>query len=142
MQRSTALDSRMGTVYGIYPCGSALVMGKIDGETFLGRLLIFFFGETGEGKRNSRSRNAETMRRCFGGRYEFRTALCLCIYYIFRSGFFRCNMSSGHREGGPRSLIALCRHVCCSTSTALRPSPRIEDGEGAAAPRSTTDSTE
>jgi hypothetical protein len=33
----------MGTAYGIYPCDSALVMGKIDGEMFLGRLLIFFF---------------------------------------------------------------------------------------------------
>jgi hypothetical protein len=36
------------------------------------------------------------------------------IYYILRSGFFRCNMSSGHRE----------------------------DGEGVVAPLSATDSTE
>ena len=34
--------------------------GKIDGETFLGRLLIFFFGGAEEGKRNSRARNTET----------------------------------------------------------------------------------
>jgi hypothetical protein len=40
----------MGTAYRIYPCGSALVMGKIDGETFLGRLLIFFFGGAGGGE--------------------------------------------------------------------------------------------
>jgi hypothetical protein len=82
----------MGTAYGIYSCGSALVMGKIDGElvmgkidgeTFLGRLLIFFFWGAGEGKRNSRARNAETMRRCFSGRYEFRTVLCVCyILYV------------------------------------------------------------
>jgi hypothetical protein len=26
-------------------------MGRIDGETFLGRLLIFFFGGEGKGKR-------------------------------------------------------------------------------------------
>jgi hypothetical protein len=78
----------MGTTYGIYPCDSALLMGKIDGETFLGRLLIFFFGGTGEGKRNSRSRNAETMRRCFAGRCEFRTALCVCIYYMLGCGSF------------------------------------------------------
>ena len=32
----------MGTAYGIYPCGSALVMGKFDGETFFGELLIRF----------------------------------------------------------------------------------------------------
>ena len=33
-------------------------------------------------------------------------------------------MSSGHHKGGPRSSFALGRHVCCSTSTARRPSPR------------------
>jgi hypothetical protein len=132
----------MGTAYGIYPCGSALVMGKIDGETFLGRLLIFFFGGAGDGKRNSRARNAETMRRCFAGRCEFRTALCVCYILYVGQWKFRCNMSSGHREGGPRSSIALGRHVCCSTSTARRPSPHIEDGEGVVAPRSATDSTE
>ena len=78
----------MGTAYGIYPCGSALVMGKIDGEMFLGRLLIFFFGEAGKGKRNSRSRNTETMRRCFAGRCEFRTACVYVIYYMLGSGSF------------------------------------------------------
>jgi hypothetical protein len=46
------------------------------------------------------------------------------------------------RLGGSRSSIALGRHVCCSTSTARRPSPHIEDGEGVVAPRSVTDSTE
>ena len=64
------------------------------------------------------------------------------IYYLLRSGFFRCNMSSDHREGGPRSSITLDRHVRCSVSTTRRPSPHIEDGEGAVAPRSVTDSTE
>jgi hypothetical protein len=132
----------MGTAYGIYPYGSALVMGKIDGETFLGKLLIFFFGGAGEGKRNSRESNEETMRRCFAGRCEFQTALCVCYILYVGQWKFRCNMSSGHREGGSRSSIALVRHVCCSTSTARRPSPRIEDGEGVVAPRSTTDSTE
>ena len=82
----------MGTAYGIYPCGSALVMGKIDGETFLGRLLIFFFGGAGEGKRNSRARNAETMRRCFAGRCEFRTALCVCYILYVGQRRFHCSM--------------------------------------------------
>ena len=82
LQRSAALDPRMGTAYGIYPYGSALVMGKSDGETLLGRVLIFFFGGAGEGKRNSRARTAETMRRCFAGRCEFRTALSVCLYII------------------------------------------------------------
>jgi hypothetical protein len=67
---------------------------------------------------------------------------CLCyILYISQWGF-RCSMSSGHDEGGPRSSIALGRHMSCSTSTTRRPSPRIEDGEGVVDPRSTTDSTE
>ena len=29
----------MGTAYGIYSCGSALVMGRIDGETFFGEVV-------------------------------------------------------------------------------------------------------
>jgi hypothetical protein len=48
------------------------------------------------------------------GRREFQTSLCICyILYVEQWGF-RCNMSSGHREGGPRSSIALGRHVRCS----------------------------
>ncbi len=39
-----------GLAYGIYPWVSALVMGKFEGETFLGGLLIFFLGGWG-GKR-------------------------------------------------------------------------------------------
>jgi hypothetical protein len=45
-------------------------------------------------------------------------------------------MSSGHREDGPRSSIALGRHMRCSASTTRRPSPRIEDVEGVVVPRS------
>jgi hypothetical protein len=67
---------------------------------------------------------------------------CLCyILYITQWGFCY-SMSSGHREGGPRSSISLVRQVCCSTSTTRRPSPHIEDGEGAVSPRSVTNSTE
>jgi hypothetical protein len=40
----------MGTAYGIYPWGITLVMGKFDGETFLGRLLIFFSWGGGGGE--------------------------------------------------------------------------------------------
>ena len=52
------------------------------------------------------------------------------------------HMSSGHREGGPRTSIALGRHMRCSVSTTRRPSPRIEYGEGVVSPRSVTDSTD
>jgi hypothetical protein len=51
-------------------------------------------------------------------------------------------MSSVHREGGPRSSFDLDRTCATRTSITRRPSPHIEDGEGAAAPRSATDSTE
>ncbi len=43
-----------GIAYGIYPWGNARVMGKFDGETFLGGLLIFFLGGRG-GKRKRQS---------------------------------------------------------------------------------------
>ncbi len=39
-----------GLAYGIYPWVITLVMGKFDGETFLGGLLISFLGGRG-GKR-------------------------------------------------------------------------------------------
>jgi hypothetical protein len=44
-----------GIAYGIYPWGSALVMGKFDGETFLGGLLIFFLGG---GRESARAQSA------------------------------------------------------------------------------------
>ena len=50
MQGSTELDSRMGTVYGIYPWVNSLVMGILMGVV-LGRLWMGFLGGTGEGKR-------------------------------------------------------------------------------------------
>jgi hypothetical protein len=36
-----------GFAYGIYPWGSALVMGTFDGKTFFGWVVDFFLGETG-----------------------------------------------------------------------------------------------
>jgi hypothetical protein len=99
---------------------------------------MFFSGGDGGGEEELQGTTAETFSQDdASSKQPFYV-----IYYILRSGFFRWNMSSGHREGGPRSSIALGRHVWCSTSTARRPSPRIEDGEGVVAPRSVTDSTE
>ena len=54
MQRSTALDSRMGTVYGIYPWGSALVTTNWRGDVF-GEVVDFFL-RGGEGKRRSQGK--------------------------------------------------------------------------------------
>jgi hypothetical protein len=106
--RSVAPGSWMGTAYVIYPCSRALVMGRLMGRRFLGRLLIFFFWGTGEGKRNSSARNAETF---FTGRCEFRTDLCVCYILYVEQWKFHCSMSSGHHEGGPRSSITLVRQV-------------------------------
>jgi hypothetical protein len=54
LKGSTALDSRMGTAYGIYPW--VALMGKFDGETFLGRLWMFFLGGSGGGRGGDRDR--------------------------------------------------------------------------------------
>jgi hypothetical protein len=72
---------------------------------------------------------------------HFQTAPFCYILYVDQWGF-RYRMSSGHREGGPRSSIDLGRTCVVQSSTTRRPSPHIEDGEGTVAPRSVTDSTE
>ncbi len=84
-----------GLTYGIYPWGSALVMGKFDGATFLG-------GEEKASGHGQQGRSLDDAR--------FQTAPFCFILYIAQWKF-RCIMSSGHREGGPRSSIALGRHV-------------------------------
>jgi hypothetical protein len=126
-----------GLAYGIYPWVTTLVM-EIEGRRFWVERGCFFLGGVGEGKRNSRVR----LRRRFRRTTRVPNSPVYVIYYIFRSGGFRCSMSSGHHEGGPRSSIDLDRHMHCSVSTTRRPSPHIEDGEGVVALRSATDSTE
>ena len=128
----------MGTAYGIYPCGSALVMGKIDGETFLGRLLIFFFGGAGEEKRNSRARNAETFSQ------DDASSEQPCVYMLYIicwAGEVSLLHASGHRAKCPRPRRPGQRTCAVQASTARRPSLRIDICEGVVAPRSATDST-
>ena len=68
---------------------SGVLWGRVGLQCrILGGVIASFLGGEGEGKRNSRARNAETMRRCFAGRCEFRTALCVCLYYMLGSGSF------------------------------------------------------
>jgi hypothetical protein len=119
----------MGTAYGIYPC-SALVTTNWR-ETFSGRMLIFFLGGAGEG----RGAPGRVLLRGFRRTTRVPNSP-LYVYIIYCAVVFFAAHAFRPREGGPRSSIALGRHFCCSTSTARRPSPRIEDGEGAAAPRS------
>ena len=129
----------MGTAYGIYPWGSALVMGKFDGETFLGRLLIFFFGGAGEGKRNSRARNAETFSQDDA---SSKQSCVYVIYYMLSSGGFAATCLEVITKGVLDPRLPWADTCVLQASTARRPSPRIEDGEGAVDPRSVTDSTE
>ena len=58
--RSVVLDLWMGTVQGIYPWVSTLVMRNLMGRRFGVGRGCFFWGGEGEGKRNSRVRPVET----------------------------------------------------------------------------------
>ena len=80
-----------------------------------------FLGGAGEGKRNSRARNAETMRRCFAGRCEFRTALCVCYILYVAQWKFRCCMfqTVANSALDPRGPGAA--HVTVQASTTRRP---------------------
>jgi hypothetical protein len=96
---------------------------KFDGETFLGRLWMLFLGRAGERKRNSRVRTAEA----FSQDDACSKQPCLCyILYVDQCGFL-CNMSSGHREGGPRSSMPWVDTCVVQTSTTRRPVPHIEE---------------
>ena len=129
----------MGTVYGIYPWGSALVMGKFDGETFLGRLLIFFFGGAGEGKRNSRAHNAETFSQDDA---SSKQPCVYVIYYMLSIGGFAAACLLAIAKGVLDPRFPWTDTCAPRVSATRRPSSRIEDGEGSVAPRSATDSTE
>jgi hypothetical protein len=102
----------MGTVQGIYPWVGTLVMGNLI-------------------RRQGLSMDDT----------HIQTSPFSCILYVEQWGFHYI-MSSDHREGGARSSFDLGRTCATRSSTTRRPSPHIEDGQGAAAPRSTTDSTE
>ena len=91
--------------------------GKSDGETFLGRTWMFFSGGGGGGEEELQGTTAETFSQDDA---SSKQSWVYVIYYMLSSG----------------------GHVRCSGLDNPSPSPRIEDGEGAAGPRSATDSTE
>ena len=124
-----------GLAYGIYPwqrTGDGDLMGR-----HFGWVVDFFLGGAGEGKRNSRARLLRRFRR----RREFQTArvYVYIIYCAVEVSLQPCERPS--RTVAP-ILDALGRHVRCSGFDNPSTESRIEDGEGAAAPRSATDSTE
>ena len=91
----------MGTDQGIYPCVGTLVMGNLMGRRFwVGRGCFFL-----EGRGVKRKHQVSQQGRSLDDAH-FQTAPFCSILYVEQWGF-RCSMSSGHREGGPRSSIAL-----------------------------------
>ena len=131
---SDALDSRMGACLWDLSLGQHTGDGKPDGRRFWVGRGCFFLGGAGEGKRNSRARNAETMRRCFAGRCEFRTALCVyVIYYMLGSGGFAAACFRPSRKV-PSTSMPWAAHVRCSGFDNPSTSLRIDICEGAVAP--------
>ena len=85
---------RAALMMGVFSCiCSGVLWGRVGLQCrILGGVIVSFLGGEGEGKRNSRARNAETMRRCFAGRCEFRTALCVCYILYVGQRRFHCSM--------------------------------------------------
>jgi hypothetical protein len=115
--------------------------GKFDGETFLCRLLIFFFGGRDRGRGGSRARTAESFSQ---DDTRFQTVPFFhVIYYVFRSGGFVVAYFRSSRKV-PSTSMPWTVTCVVQTSITRRPVPRIEDSEGDDVPRScsTTDSTD
>ena len=91
---------RAALMMGVFSCiCSGVLWGRVGLQCrILGGVIVSFLGGEGEGKRNSRARNAETMRRCFAGRCEFQTA-CLCYILYIAQWKFRCSMRKDIAKG-------------------------------------------
>jgi hypothetical protein len=85
-----------GLAYGIYPWVSALVMGKFDGKTFLGGLLIFFLG----GRGGKRKRQVTVSRVGRWTTCAFKQPHFV-LYYILSSGSFAAACLQDITNGGP-----------------------------------------
>ena len=126
---------RAALMMGVFSCiCSGVLWGRVGLQCrILGGVIVSFLGGEGEGKRNSRARNAETMRRCFAGRCEFRTAPV--IYYMLGSGGFTAPCFRPSRKV-PSTSMPWAAHVRCSGFDNPSTSLRIDICEGAVAPRS------
>ncbi len=127
----------MGNTQGIYPWVGTLVMGNLMGRRFwVGRGCFFLGGRGGKRKRQG------TVNRI--GRW---TTLAFkqphfVIYYMLNSGGFAAACLQTIAKGVLDPRFPWSDTCAARASTTPRPSALIEDGQGAAAPRSTTDSTE
>jgi hypothetical protein len=115
--------------------------GRFDGEVFLGGLLIFFLGGRGRGRGVTRGTPGYDCRGVFAGRHEFQTDLFM-LYIIYCAVEVSLQHAPDNRERWSRSSMSWSDTCVVQAWTTRRPSPHIEDGEGAVTPRSTTDSTE
>ena len=97
----------MGTAYGIYPWGKYTGHGKSHGETFLGRLLIFVLGGGGGEEEAPGQVLLSRFRRTTRA---FKQPHFFMLFYILRSGGFRCSMLQAIAKSA-LDLDALDRHV-------------------------------
>ena len=114
---------RAALMMGVFSCiCSGVLWGRVGLQCrILGGVIVSFLGGTGEGKRNSRARNAETMRRCFAGRCEFRTAPVCMLYIICWAAEVSLQHASGHLEKCPRPRCPGQRTCAVQASTTRRP---------------------
>ncbi len=118
--------------------GAAHWRWRFDEEAFSGRLWMFFLGGRGRGRAAPGCVLLRSFRRTAGCKQSF---FCV-IYYMLRSGGFAAVFKVIAKGGSSILGHPGQTRAMFQASTTRRPSSRIEDGEGAAAPRSTTDSTE
>ena len=113
---------RAALMMGVFSCiCSGVLWGRVGLQCrILGGVIVSFLGGEGEGKRNSRARNAETMRRWFAGRCEFRTAPVCYILYVGQRRF-HCTMLQAISKSA-LDLDALGQRTCAvQASTTRRP---------------------
>ena len=124
-----------GLAYGIYPW-QRTGDGRFDGEAFWMGCGFFSWGGGG-GEEELQGTTAETFSQTT--RVPNSPVYVYIIYCAVEVSLQPCERPS--RTVTP-ILDALGRHVRCSGFDNPSTESRIEDGEGAAAPRSATDSTE
>jgi hypothetical protein len=123
-------------VSGVNPCGRG------DGDLMRRRFRVgcgcFFLG----GRRRGRGVPGRVLLRSFRRTAGSKQPILCYILYV-EQWRFRCNMSSGHRERGffdPRTTWTEAYDVSGFNNSST--CSHSDDSGGAAAPRSTTDSTE
>jgi hypothetical protein len=112
--------------------------GKCDGETFLGRTWMFLFLRG----RGNGTPGRTLLRRFSQDDASSKQPWVYVIYYMLSSGGFAGICLQVITKGVLDPRLPWADTCTVEASTTRRPSPRIEDGEGTVAHRSTTNSTE